>query len=439
MDQTGRFNVRPRGQLLGSPFIAISANPSQISSPWKEYESNGRKYWHNTVTNQTTWEMPDVLQKAAPMPMPMPSPAQSQTQMVKPAPYVPSRVYLAYFNSIRNFVAAGASSYQDNYRQREEYDRPISYGTSAITQDQEYSTNEEAEAVFHKVLRRNGVQPDWTWQQTMRACVKDAQYRSVKDPKDRKASFEKYVNEVRAQEKDREKDRQAKLRTDFYTMLRSHSEIDYYTRWKTAKSVIERETVFRAAKSEDEAQNLFIDYRADLYKRHLEDQELKRRSTLDQLSHILQSLDLDPYTKWSEAQHELHANKQYQGDEAFKSLPKIDILRTFDSHIKALERVFTEKRQVEKSQKARKERQVRDKFIELLNQLRSAGKIKANTKWIDIHDLIEDDPRYIAILGQSGSTPLELFWDMIEDEERGLRNKRNDALDVLEVIFIQLV
>jgi hypothetical protein len=37
------------------------------------------------------------------------------------------------------------------------------------------------------------------------------------------------------------------------------------------------------------------------------------------------------------------------------------------------------------------------------------------------------------MLGQSGSTPLDLFWDMVEEEERALRGRRNDVLDVLDV------
>ena len=37
------------------------------------------------------------------------------------------------------------------------------------------------------------------------------------------------------------------------------------------------------------------------------------------------------------------------------------------------------------------------------------------------------------MLGQSGSTPLDLFWDMVEEEERALRSTRNDVLDVLDV------
>lgn len=96
----------------------------------------------------------------------------------------------------------------------------------------QYSTQDEAEAAFIKLLRRSGVGADWTWEQTMRAVIKEPQYRALKDPRDRKAAFEKFTVELRAQEVEKAKDRMTKLRQDFSTMLKSHPEIKYYTRWK---------------------------------------------------------------------------------------------------------------------------------------------------------------------------------------------------------------
>ena len=128
------------------------------------------------------------------------------------------------------------------------YDRTENFrpAPAGVQSEPEYATFEDAEAAFLKLLRRSGVQPEWTWEQTMRTVVKDPQYRALKDPKDRKAAFEKYAVEVRMQEKDRAKERLAKLRADFGTMLRSHPEIKHYTRWKTARAILEGETIFRS-------------------------------------------------------------------------------------------------------------------------------------------------------------------------------------------------
>jgi pre-mRNA-processing factor 40 len=317
--------------------------------------------------------------------------------------------------------------------------RPSGYGasdgyrSSGMPHEEDFRTPEEAEAAFHKFLRRSGVQSDWTWEKTVRAVAKDAQFRAVKDAKDRRVSFDRYIAEVRSQERDRERERQAKLRADFFSMLRSHPEIQHYTRWKTAQSIVQGETIYRTAKNSDEAQSLFEEYRAELRRDHYEAESSRHKSALDRLTHLLKSLDLEPYTRWADVQNVLKTDAAFQNDEMLKFISKLDVLKAFESHVKALERSFNDKRQSQKSLKARKERQNRDAYIGLLKELRAAGKLKASTKWKDFRELIKDDPRYVAMLGQPGSSPLELFWDMVEDEDRVLRVKRNDALDVLEV------
>ena len=298
--------------------------------------------------------------------------------------------------------------------------------------DPDYSTFEEGEAAFIKLLRRSNVQPDWTWEQTMRATIKDPQYRALKDPKDRKTAFEKYAVEVRMQEKDRAKERLTKLRADFGTMLRSHPEIKYYTRWKTARPIIEGETIFRSTNDDTERRQLFEEYIIELKKANIEREAITRKSAMDELVGILKGLDLEPYTRWAEAHDIIQANEKFQGDDKFKTLSKSDILTAFENHIKSLERTFNDERQREKNSKTRKERQNRDRFLDLLNELKTAGKIKAGTKWMQVFPEISEDPRYVALLGQPGSTPLDLFWDMVEEEEQALRLVRNEIYDVLE-------
>ena len=266
----------------------------------------------------------------------------------------------------------------------------------------------------------------------MRATIKDPQYRALKDPKDRKAAFEKYAVEVRAQEKDRAKERLAKLRSDFGIMLRSHPEIKHYTRWKTARPIIERETIFRSTNDDTERRQLFEEYIVELKKVNVEREAITRKSAMDELVGILKALDLEPYTRWAEAHTIILSNDRFTEDEKFKTLSKSDILTAFENHIKSLERNFNDERQREKNSKARRERQNRDRFLTLLQELKSAGKIKAGTKWMQIYPEIQSEPRYTTMLGQAGSTPLDLFWDMVEEEERALRLVRNDVYDVLE-------
>ncbi|KAJ5620572.1 hypothetical protein N7510_004556 [Penicillium lagena] len=420
------YNVQTKVTQWNKPVELMTPVERALSDqPWKEYTAEGgRKYWYNTETKQSTWEMPDVYKNALAQ-----APAPQAAPVAGPS-----------------FVAGGSSSFPPaQQRDRDDYDRGYDrrgrYGDTngmvaapnlGTQNEPAYNSIEEAENAFMKMLRRHNVQPEWTWEQTMRETIKDPQYRALRDPRDRKAAFEKYAVEVRMQEKDRAKERFAKLRADFNTMLKRHPEIKHYSRWKNIRPIVEGETTFRATNDENERRQLFEEYVVELKKAHVEKEAATRKAAMDELVNILNSLDLEPYTRWSEAQAIIQSNDKVQGDDKFRALSKSDILTAFENHIKSLERTFNDTRQQQKAVKARKERRNREQYLELLKELKSQGKIKAGTKWMTICPLIQQDPRYQAILGQPGSTPLDLFWDMVEEEERSLRGPRNDVLDVLD-------
>ncbi|KAH7170677.1 hypothetical protein EDB81DRAFT_708968 [Dactylonectria macrodidyma] len=416
--------------------MMTAAERALANQPWKEYTAEGgRKYWYNTETKQSSWEMPDAYKSALGATSEPATPAPT-------TPYTPgpSGGHGGYGGGYGN----SSHDHRDQRDQRDQRDiypesRQLTYGSDPKAQafvpasnDPEYATAEEAEVAFTKLLKRSGVQPDWTWEQTIRATVRDPQFRAIKDPKDRRAAFEKYGQDMLIQDKERAKERLTKLRADFETMLKRHPEITHYTRWKTARPMIEGETIFRSTNSESERRHLFEEYILGLQKVHAEQQITLRKNAMDGLIDLLPKLDLEPYTRWSDAQGIISSTPFFQSDESYQTLTKFDILTAFQNHMKALERKFNDTRQEEKNQKFRKERKARDAFKALLSELRRDGKINAGTKWKQIIALIESDERYINMAGNGGSTPQELFWDVVEEEERSLRGPRNEVLDVLQ-------
>lgn len=197
--------------------------------------------------------------------------------------------------------------------------------------------------------------------------------------------------------------------------------------------MIEGETIFRSTNDENERRQLFEDYIIDLKKAHKEQQVTMRKSAMDGLIELLPNLNLEPYTRWSEAQGAIQNTAPFQNDEKYKSLTKYDVLTVFQNHVKALERKFNDSLQEDKNKRLRRDRKARDNFIALLSELKKDGKIKAGTKWTEIHPLIESEEPYVAMAGHPGSTAMELFWDVVEEEERALRSIRNDVLDAIDV------
>jgi len=94
-------------------------------------------------------------------------------------------------------------------------------------------------------------------------------------------------------------------------------------------------------------------------------------------------------------------------------MEKIDRIQTFADYILSLE-------SKEKNERQEKEKyqcyQNREKFRELL-QIRSVEEkiLNIDTKWKDYILEIKDKEEYLNMLGQKGSTPMELFQDKIQE------------------------
>lgn len=56
-----------------------------------------------------------------------------------------------------------------------------------------------------------------------------------------------------------------------------------------------------------------------------------------------------------------------------------------------------------------------------------SGKIKARSKWKEVYPLFSSDKRYLVMLGNPGSNPLELFWDSVDDLDQKLDKKISTA------------
>ncbi|KAK5168321.1 U1 snRNP protein [Saxophila tyrrhenica] len=412
---------------------ATPATPGAAEGAWAEAKTaEGKVYYWNTVTKATSWTMPEGFK---------------QQQNARPA--APA------------FVAGGAQNFGGDVtdrRMERRSDRDMGLpqrpnfeggrgggmpweqrqdnagfrGPMPVKTDEpEYATFEEAEQAFFALLRKHKISPDTEWEDALRAVIKEREFRALKDARERKTAFFKYCGNVRAEEKGKEQERRAKVKEDFLKMLSTHEEIKHYTRWKTARPMIEREVVFRSAGDDDTRKQLFDEYVLGLKKKHEENEIEQHRRGMKELANLLHTLVTDPYTKWHDAQEAVNQNKRFNTDEAFANITKLDVLRTFESHINALARMRNDQAQHDKNMQYRRERQARDGFKELLADLRGQGKINAGTKWTDIYPIFADDKRYTNTVGNAGSTPLEMFWDVLESEEALLRDQREEALDVL--------
>jgi len=328
-------------------------------------------------------------------------------------------------------------------RQRDEggYRGPLAATASGV----DFKNPADADAAYNKLLGKVGVQPDWTWEQTMRAAIQDPAFRALKEPTERKLAFEKYQDDMRAREKEREKERVVKLRTDFRMMLSRHPEVKHFTRWKTARPILEEESIFRSTSDEEERKSLFREYIADA-RRDYEDKRYRdHEEAMRGLASLLRDVHLSPETRWEDAHKRLQSHPGFVNDEKYQTLTKSEILDTFTGQVRRLWDDVNTIKQREKVLQARKQRKAREGFVNLLRELQDDEQLTPVSQWKEIHALVEDDPRYQALLDNvrtgdersDGSNPQDLFFDMLEDMEREVHDLRG-LVDSLFKVYLQV-
>jgi len=118
---------------------------------------------------------------------------------------------------------------------------------------------------------------------------------------------------------------------------------------------------------------------------------------------------------WRTIRRLVERSKEYTSDPEFQELDPSDFLSFYEEHVRQLENEATEVRLRQKDEKRRRIRKNREGFVSLLSEVLEQGKIYWHTSWADIFPLIKDDERYQNILGNPGSTPIELFWDITDE------------------------
>lgn len=140
-----------------------------------------------------------------------------------------------------------------------------------------------------------------------------------------------------------------------------------------------------------------------------------RKSQLSKLKLLLATLDIQPSTTWKETQA-LYASA-FEKDDDLKLMDGVDVLICFEDFIMTLDSQKRQERGVTARAARRTERKHRDAFIALLHELRKSGTVHIKCKWKDVYPGFKTDERYLAMLGTSGSSPLEMFWDVVMEME----------------------
>ena len=408
---------------------------------WKEVkDAKGRLYYYDTVTKKSQWEKPeDYEQESVPV-------VTEQTVNIpqdwRSAKTKEGRVYYYNVKTKKSqwdipkespkievvpttTTSTTACSSVTDLNAISDMDSKYK-SKSLLSNTAKQTTKEDAEPLFLAMLKENKVDATWSFSRIIDELgTRDPRYWLVDDdPLWKQQMFNKYLDNRTEEQLLKEHSETNKFREAFQNMLSQKSkEITYKTSWKDAKRFISNEPIYsHSVVSEQVKRKCYMEYVHTLSETHAaKTQKLKEVAITELVAYLktlihVESNDIPLTWKQLCNQYLFENNKRYMANEHFTILTKEDVLQQYIHLIEQKTAHMKESLDIKQKQNYSRDRYARDHFKKLLTDKKLGIIIRATTKWSDIYPLIQGNPAFLNMIGRNGSSALDLFKDVVEEE-----------------------
>ncbi|XP_021988535.1 pre-mRNA-processing protein 40A isoform X2 [Helianthus annuus] len=480
------YNKRTKQSSWEKPLeLMTPLERADASTVWKEFTTaEGKKYYYNKDTKQSKWTIPEELKLAREL-----AEKEASRGTQSPASITPSALdqasALASANSVKEVssspvavtpvipagnappnvasepsstVSASANmhssplgktenssshgvpksidgvSVQDTEEAKKGMAAAGKVNTTPVDEkaaDDEqflYASKQEAKMAFKALLEESNVKADWNWEQAMRVIINDKRYGALKAHGERKQAFNEYLMQRKKVEAEERRLKQRKAKEEFTKMLEESEELTSSMRWSKAMALFEDDERYKAVDRPSDREDLFQNYLVDLQKKERAKAQEEQRQNRSEYRQFLETCGLIKVdTQWRKVQDRL------EDDERCSRLEKIDRLEIFQEYIRDLEKEEDEQRKIKKEHIKRVERKNRDEFRKMLEEHVTSGTLTAKTQWRDYCQKVKESVAYQAVASNtSGSTPRDLFEDVVEELEKKYHEDKIRVKDSLK-------
>ncbi|CAI4228888.1 unnamed protein product [Auanema sp. JU1783] len=359
------------------------------SSVWKEYRTpDGKPYYYNSTTKETTWIKPEDFDDGSERK----DEAKEETEMEK---------------AMKATLAAMLASSSGKPQEED------------TTESDEQSLKRRQCEVFRDLLRdkyRDGrITATGSWEQTVKHIQNDPRFRILSKVSEKKQLFNAWKVQKQKEERDEKRLAIKKAKEDLEKSLQENSKMKPSLKYGKAREIFSKDPVWQAVPDEDR-QEIFRDVQNFIVRKQDDQEKTVRKRNIKALAEILDSMDQITYkTTWPQAQRLLIENPQFAEDVTLQSMDKEDALIVFEEHIRTAEKEHENEKSIEDRRIKRQERKVRENFQTFLQELHRNGEITSMSLWSSLYPTIAADARFDAMLTQTGSTPLDLFKFYVEE------------------------
>ncbi|XP_021948994.1 pre-mRNA-processing factor 40 homolog A isoform X1 [Folsomia candida] len=431
--------------------------------PWKEYTADtGKKYYHNINTKESKWTIPaelDEIKKqlametavpsipptiagAGHIPMPGLPPGMIIPQGLPPAIVMnapplavstPSSLDAAVLDETSRLSTLTDDNTKTSAGKSDESGGDSSSEDEVQEKDEipKVKDKKEATEIFKELLREKNVHSTASWEQASKLICRDPRFKVFEKNNERKQAFNAYKIQKQKDEREDARQKVKKAKEELEKFLLENDKMTSITKYYRCEELFGTMDIWRKVPDADR-RDIYEDAIQLLAKKEKEEGKTTKKRNMKKLSGLLEGMTSIIYqTTWQEAQQLLLENSAFFQDRELLAMDKEDALIVFEKHIKEQEKEEEEERGEEKKRKRRIERKNRDGFIKLLDELHDHGKLTSMSLWVELYPIISSDARFAQMLGQPGSSPLDLFKFYVED----LKSRYQDEKKIIREIL----
>ncbi|EMP31226.1 Pre-mRNA-processing factor 40 like protein B [Chelonia mydas] len=448
--------------------------------PWREYKSDtGKSYYYNSQSKESRWTKPRDLDELEALIEEEEAGKHQETPSGASSPSLSSAATTdteapggeEQETSVLGSVAEGpeevalqqeeVTSSGDPGR-REEEDRGAGERCACS-----WSTKDEAKLAFKELLKdkqpvraSNPAQPVRCVPSALpKLSEKKQAFNAYKAPprfcprcwpvhsshalpklSEKKQAFNAYKAQREKEEKEEARLRAKEAKEELQRFLEQHERMSSITRYRKAEQMFGEQEVW-AVVPERDRKEIYDDVLFFLAKKEKEHAKQLRKRNVQALKNILDSMsNVSFQTTWSEAQQYLMDNPTFAEDQDLQNMDKEDALICFEEHIRTLEKEEEEEKEKTRLRERRQQRKNREAFQNnrlllaqaFLDELHDKGQLHSMSTWMELYPALSADTRFANMLGQPGSTPLDLFKFYVEDLKARFHDEKKIIKDILK-------
>ncbi|KAK2717145.1 pre-mRNA-processing factor 40 homolog A-like [Artemia franciscana] len=307
---------------------------------------------------------------------------------------------------------------------------PVKQGP-ALPKPFAFKDKKEMAEGFKDFLREKNVPSNASWENALKMIQKDSRFSAFAKLNEKKQVFNAYKSQRQKEEKEEQRAKAKKNKEELESFLMNNPKVTSTSKYSKLEEMFGHLDVWRCVPEHDR-KVVYEDTIFAVAKREKEDAKALRKRNMKRLAQVLDAMtDITFKTTWEEAQQLLLENTEFSENTDLLAMDKIDALIVFEDHIRELESEENEEREREKRRQKRVQRKIRDSYQLLLDELHEQGKLTSMSLWVELYPILSSDIRFSAMLGNPGSSPLDLFKFYVED----LKSRFHDEKKIIKEIL----